>query len=58
MGKYTNKVIMKIPFITFEYDYYWNQFVCGFGWLETKHPRGVTYWRRLFGILKPYHKDE
>lgn len=49
---------MKIPFITFEYDYYWNQFVCGFGWLETKHPRGVTYWKRLFGILKPYHKDE
>lgn len=49
---------MKIPFIDFSYDYYWNQFVCGFGWFSTKNPRGVVYWKRLFGILKPLHNDK
>lgn len=34
---------MKIPFIDFSYDYYWNQFVCGFDWFSTKNPRGVVY---------------
>lgn len=49
---------MKLPFVTFDYDYYWNQFVFGFGWYSVKHPRGVVYWKRLFAILKPHHKDE
>lgn len=38
---------MKIPFIDFHYDYYYNQFICGFGLVSSKIPRGIIYWKRL-----------
>lgn len=47
---------MKIPFITFDYDYYWNQFVCGIAKYNTAIKR-VVYWKRLFGIFKPHHEN-
>lgn len=42
-----------IPYISIEYDRYWHQVV--FGYAEYTIGVGMTYWKRLFGVGRPWH---